>query len=442
MSPAISQSLRRFPGVLMLLLLIAGTGTQLSTHAQQLGPFDRDSAISMLRAAKDDLKKNYFDATLHGVDIDTRFKEAEDRLKQATTRDQLLIIVAQTLLDLNDSHTFFLPPARAAQFEYGWEMQMVGDKAYVMAVKPKTDAEAKGLKPGDLIVSVDGHPPSRDNMWKMYYRYYALMPANRIRLMVKSPSDSEPREIEVVAKITRGSSVVDWRDVFVRYLRERRDVGKDRVVEFGDELLIWQMTTFSADEDHIDAMMGRASKFKSLIIDLRGNGGGYTDTLGRLAGYFFDHDVKIADMKGRKEMKPILAKTRGSSIYKGQLIVLIDSDSASASELFARTIQLENRGKVLGDRSQGAVMAARHYDHETGVGQVLYFANSVTVADLIMADGKSLEKGGVVPDETVLPTAEDLAAQRDPVLARAAELMNVKIDPAKAGTLFPKEWRP
>jgi carboxyl-terminal processing protease len=425
-----------------LLLLIAGAGTHLSTHAQQLGPFDRDSSISMLRAAKDDLKKNYFDATLHGVDIDSRFKAAEDRLKEATTRDQLLIIVAQTMLDLNDSHTFFLPPARAAKFEYGWEMQMMGEKAYVTAVKPKTDAEAKGLKPGDLIVSVDGYPPSRDNMWKMYYRYYALMPANRIRLMVKSPGDSEPKEVEVVAKIIRGSTVVDWGNVFVRYLRERRDVGKDRLVEFGDELLIWQMTTFAADEDHIDSIMGRASKFKSLIIDLRGNGGGYTDTLGRLAGYFFDHDVKIADMKGRKDMKPILAKTRGSSIYKGQLLVLIDSESASASELFARTIQLEKRGQIIGDRSQGAVMASRHYDHETGVGQVLYFGNSVTVADLIMSDGKSLEKGGVIPDETLLPTAEDLAAQRDPVLSRAAELANVKIDPAKAGTLFPKEWRP
>ena len=48
----------------------------------------------------------------------------------------------------------------------------------------------------------------------------------------------------------------------------------------------------------------------------------------------------------------------------------------------------------------------------------------------------------MIPDETLLPTAEDLAAQRDPVLARAAALGNVKIDPAKAGTLFPKEWRP
>ena len=426
---------------ILALLFLFGAGTQQFTFSQGLGKFDRDSAEAMLDAARDDLKKNYYDPALHGIDIDARFKDAKERVKQATTRDQLIITVAQTLLDFNDSHTFFIPPSRAAKVEYGWEMQIVGDAAFVKAVKPKTDAEAKGLKPGDLIVSVDGYPPNRENMWKMYYRYYALMPARGMRLVVKSPGQTEPHELEVLAKVERGANVVDWGDVFIRFLRERQDVGKDRAVEFGNELLVWQMTTFSTDEDHIQGMMSRANKFKSLIIDLRGNAGGYTDALAKLGGYFFDHDVKIADLKGRKEMKPILAKTKGGGGYKGQLIVLIDSESASASELFARTIQLEKRGTVLGDRSAGAVMTSRYYDHQTGVGQVLYFGNSITIADLIMPDGKSLERAGVIPDEVLLPTGEDLAAKRDPVLAHAAEKLGVKLDPEKAGTLFPKEWR-
>jgi carboxyl-terminal processing protease len=429
----------RFAFIALLLLLFAA-GTQQFVHAQ-IGKFDRDSAEAMLDAARDDLKKNYYDPALRGIDIETKFKDAKERVKQATTRDQLIITVAQTMLDFNDSHTFFIPPSRAAKIEYGWEMQMMGENAFVTAVKPKSDADAKGLKQGDQIVSVDGYAPSRDNLWKMLYRYYVLMPTRGIRLQVKSPGQSEPREVEVLTKIERSANVTDWSNLFINYLRERRDVGKDRVVEFGNELLIWQMTTFSTDEDHIQAMMGRASKFKSLIIDLRGNGGGYTDALAKLGGYFFDHDVKIADMKGRKEMKPILAKTRGGSVYKGQLIVLIDSESASASELFARTIQIEKRGTVLGDRSMGAVMASRYYDHQTGVGQVLYFGNSITVADLIMTDGKSLEKTGVVPDEQLVPTGEDLAGKRDPVLAKAAEMLGVKLDPEKAGTFFPKEWR-
>ena len=58
-----------------------------------------------------------------------------------------------------------------------------------------------------------------------------------------------------------------------------------------------------------------------------------------------------------------------------------------------------------------------------------------------MSDGQSLERVGVTPDELLLPTAEDLAARRDIVLTRAVELAGGKIDPVKAGALFPIEWR-
>ena len=58
-----------------------------------------------------------------------------------------------------------------------------------------------------------------------------------------------------------------------------------------------------------------------------------------------------------------------------------------------------------------------------------------------MTDGKSLEKTGVTADETILPTAADLAAKRDPVIARAAALVGVKLDAGQAGTFFPIEWR-
>jgi hypothetical protein len=66
---------------------------------------------------------------------------------------------------------------------------------------------------------------------------------------------------------------------------------------------------------------------------------------------------------------------------------------------------------------------------------------SVTNADLIMADGKSLENAGVVPDYVVLPTAADLAAGRDPALAQAVALVGGVLDPLDAGKLFPIEWK-
>jgi hypothetical protein len=242
---------QEFRAGLIILAVIAISGPAIAgwspVRAQGLGPYDRSSAKEMLESAKDDLKKNYYDPGFHGVDIDTTFKAAEAKLNQATTRDQLMIAIGQVLLGLNDSHTFFLPPSRAAKFEYGWTMQMVGDKAYVKAVKPHSEAEAKGLKPGDAILSVDGYQPSRENIWKMYYRYYGLMPARSIHLTIQSPSD-QPRDVEMMAKIEQGQAVTQLQELFVRYLREEWDIYHDRFYESGSDLMIWQIPTFGVSE--------------------------------------------------------------------------------------------------------------------------------------------------------------------------------------------------
>jgi C-terminal processing protease CtpA/Prc len=162
-----------------------------------------------------------------------------------------------------------------------------------------------------------------------------------------------------------------------------------------------------------------------------------------MLGNLFDHDVKVADRVGRKDLKPAIAKTVGGDAFAGKVIVIVDSGSASASELFARVVQLEGRGIVLGDRTSGSVMEAEIYPFSQGMEYAqIWYEFFVTEADLIMKDGKSLEGVGVTPNEIVLPTPQDLAFGRDPALARAAELAGVKLDPAAAGKLFPFEWLP
>src|SRR6267142_6294443 len=81
-------------------------------------------------------------------------------------------------------------------------------------------------------------------------------------------------------------------------------------------------------------------------------------------------------------------------------------------------------------QTAGAVMEARQYSHEVGTGNVVPYGASITDADIIMSDGKSVEHVGVTPDELLLPSAQDLATHRDIVLARAVELAGSKIDPA------------
>src|SRR5262249_9166820 len=155
-----------------------------------------------------------------------------------------------------------------------------------------------------------------------------------------------------------------------------------------------------------------------LILDLRSNPGGSVDTLKYLVGEVFEKETKIADRVGRKETKPEVAKSLHNP-FTGKMVVLVDSNSASAAELFARIIQLEKRGVILGDRTSGSVMEAKHYDERMGSDTVIFYGASITEWDLIMSDGKSLEHNGVVPDELLLPRAQDLATGRDPVLARA-----------------------
>jgi len=93
----------------------------------------------MLDTIKDELKRNYYDPAFHGMNLDTRFKEADAKIKQSTSMGQVLGIIAQVLIELNDSHTFFLPPGRSSRTDYGWVMQMIGEKCYVVAVKPGSD---------------------------------------------------------------------------------------------------------------------------------------------------------------------------------------------------------------------------------------------------------------------------------------------------------------
>lgn len=411
--------------------------------AQQLDSFERGRAQRMLSVLRDELKKNYYDPTFHGMDVDARFKLADEKIKQATTLNQAFGIIAQAFLDLNDSHTTFHPPSRAVTVEYGWRSQAIGNECYVVAVKPGSDAAAKGLKPGDLILSVDGFKPNRKELWKMNYYYYGLSPRPGMRLVVQSPGQP-PRQLDIAAKVKQGKRVLDLSggsDLDINnYLRQAENsVMRHRFQKLGG-VTVWKMPSFSFEPEYVDSIMNDHVKGNSaLILDLRGNPGGYVATLERLASHFFDREVKIADLKGRKEMKPVVGKKRGSP-YTGKLIVLVDSGSASCSELFARLVQLEKRGVVIGDQSAGAVMQSKFYMQEMGDNTVINYGASITNADFIMTDGKSLEHVGVTPDELLKPSAEDMAANRDPVLARAFDLLGVKIDPSRTGTMFPVEW--
>ncbi len=398
----------------------------------------------VLKVAKDEIRKHYYDTSYHGINLDEHFKKAAEKVQMAQNTGQLMGIIAQSMLDFNDSHLYFLPPARANKTEYGFELTAHGDAIFVAAIKPGSDAEKKGVKVGDQLLKLNGFPAIREKLWILRYMFYTLRPQPSLNLMIQSPEQA-PRTVEVLAKVRMGKQIKDLTNTvdLNEYLREAESEEHDRRYrheKIGEDILIWKMTGFDVEDQILDAMVGRVKKCKSLILDLRGNGGGYVSILQRLIGNIFDREIKIGERVGRKEMKPVIAKKRGTP-FDGKIIVLLDSRSGSASEVFARVLQLEKRGTVIGDRSAGAVMEARGYFYQLGQDTVIPYAFSVTDADLIMGDGKSLEHQGVIPDEVLIPTPKDLAAERDIVLARAVALLGGKLTAEEAGKLFPLEWR-
>ena len=407
--------------------------------------FERERGRMILNAIEDDLRKYYYDTTFHGLDVDRLFRSANEAMDEAETTNDLMMTIARPLLMLNDSHTIFLPPGRVARFEFGWDVQMVGDRCFVSAVEPGSDAETKGLRRGDQIVAYDGDTPTRDTLQSLLYVHRFLAPQTRTPLTIVRPG-GERLDLVVHARTTAGQALTDYRSTLdvnaaTRGMMDQAYLGRHRMRSFGEDLFVWKMPAFDMNADEVRTkILRQVRKYPKLIIDLRGNGGGAVEALQALAGGLIGPDTKIAEVHGRKPVPAMRAKKAGD-VYEGTIVVLIDSFSASASELLARTLQLAGRAKVIGDRSAGGVMESNIFPRMAGGERTgVHFATSITIADLVMSDGKSLEKTGVTPDETLLPTGEDLASGRDPVLAHALSLCGVDMSPEQAGAMFPVEW--
>jgi hypothetical protein len=283
---------------------------------------------------------------------------------------------------------------------------------------------------------VSGYTAIREDVWKLNYVFNTLRPQLGLRLVLRSPNGN-PRQLDAMADLRpRTRDPWKWLDEFEAGRKNHRP----RSFEYGAKAIISRLPDFAFDPDQAHTMLDQ--------IRSHGTGPGSARKSRRLRG------VSLTVLRGnvRSRLKAgrprrpetdarLYCQVSRFKSFAGKMVVLVDSESASAAELFARAIQLEKRGVVVGDRSSGKVMEGRVHPHdvETMKG-VFRFAVLITEADLIMSDGKSLENSGVIPDERVIPSGADLAAGRDPALARAAELVGIQLSPEDAGKLFPFEW--
>jgi carboxyl-terminal processing protease len=406
---------------------------------QQLTRIERSRGFTMLDVVRQDIEKNYFDSMYGGIDLKAVFDSARARIEAADRLDQVLGAIANATLSLNDSHTAFVPPRLIYGAEYGFDMRFVGDTCRIVSVKSGSDAEAKGIRIGDALLAVGGVALTRKNLWQFLYAVNAIQPRAGLALSLQSPRGS-PRDIYARSKVIERRRIVDPRSSFdladlIREGQNEWEKDAPRYVDVVNRIVVSRPNAFYGYNSWIDDLVDRASSREAMVIDLRGNHGGSASALLRLIGQFYENDVTVATEKLRNETRQMIAKGAGKDHYPGALVVLVDAESTSASEIFARTVQLTNRGKVIGDRTGGAVRGSVGYFHTIGPELAIPYGTSVTIADLIMPDGGKLENVGVIPDELLLPTGEQIATGSDPVLAHALTFLGIPFTPKDAGAL-------
>jgi C-terminal processing protease CtpA/Prc len=406
-------------------------------HAQGI---ERDQASRMLSILQNELRRHYYDSTFHGRDLVQLAWRAQATIDTATSSASMLGALAQFMQELNDSHTRFIPPMLTTEVDYGFAWKAIGDDCFVTDVRKGSDAEAQGLTVGDRLLAMDGIRPTRDNAQTLFYVYHLLSPRPGLRVLAEAP-DGAKRSGIITAKVTRHPQYLSLANLeHFRYLRdflsgsgrlEHRFVTRDSVA-------LWTFTSFGYKDGRIDKYMNDARKYPWLVIDLRDNGGGAIEAITRLLGHFFAEPFEVMEQRWRDSTVKHTVEPRGKGgPYTGQVIVLTDAESASASEITARVLQQHRGATVVGDRTAGAVVAARfHSLEDEASGVSVFFGAQISSFDILMTDGQHLEGVGVTPNVAALPTGQDLAMGTDPVMQFALEMAGVRVTAEEAAKIW------
>ena len=442
------------------------------TQAQEIKT-ERSINQSLLKVLKGDIEDKYLDTGSHISKLDSSYKEAYELIARSSSRNEMARIIGLFLIGLNDSRIFYLPRTTNVDVNYQWTLELIGDSVYVRDLDIDSDAYAKGVRRGDRIYMLDGYIFSRENFWKVRTLYEILSPQESFNIIVIKPSGKK-YEVNIKTKVTVSNVLEDFtlaqnRNKLIPDQTNFEEKAKPKFYEKIDGLLICRFPSFLVEPVSAEKLFDKASKKEALILDLRGAGGvtmkalelrirlnretlaywprdsekhpidrddGDLQTLKLITGNFFHSGQSIGELRDDKGTEKLNANTSANKPFAGKIIVLVDGETSGAAEVFARLIQLEKRGVVLGDVTSGRFVKTKFFAHSSWVTYGSPFGLQVPVSEIVLANGDRLNEKGVVPDQVVLPSQSDLAQQRDPVMARAAELAGFKLSPEDAGLVF------
>ncbi|MGC2164221.1 MAG: PDZ domain-containing protein, partial [Silvibacterium sp.] len=266
-----------------MVLILAVCSFDHLAQAQKLSRSDRDLADTILGNVSTDVRKNYFDANLHGLDWEALVSQTKQAIADAPNMGMANAEIAALLEKLNDSHTRYFPPRSTLTVDYGWQFQMVGNRCFVTQVRPKSDAEAKGMKPGDEILTVEGFTVDRQSLPRLQYAMTILMPRSRLTVEIRDLSgkiqkltiDASVKKNQVVSGL--GDESWGLNEIKIREENAWKK-GRAQYKELGPDLMILRIPEFIETDSDVDALIKKARNHKTLIVDLRGTPGGLVDS--------------------------------------------------------------------------------------------------------------------------------------------------------------------
>ncbi len=302
-----------------------------------------------------------------------------------------------------DRYTVFMDKEEAEQFNkdlrgeisgIGCEIGVRGDRATVLRVLADSPAQAAGMKAGDIFVSVNGEA------------------------------------VEGLDATTVASKVRGEKGTTVKLVMQRGEEQKEFTItraEVTDASVRWSidngigtMTMSRFDDDTGRLATQAATEFKAqgvkgVVLDLRGNGGGYLSAAVDVAGIWLDNKVVVTEKANGKVTGT--EKTGSNALLGGmKTVVLVNGASASASEIVAGALQDHKAATIVGEKTFGKGTVQKVVNLLDG--RLL----KVTIARWYTPNGKNITKEGISPDTKVELTSEDANAGRDPQLDMAEGL--------------------
>jgi carboxyl-terminal processing protease len=274
-----------------------------------------------------------------------------------------------------------------------------GDFLTITATIPGYPAEQAGLQIGDQIIAVDGQDVTGMDPDVVRMTRVMGQEGTQVTLTIKRVDV----ELPIQVTITRAHIVIP--SVTSKMLDNQ--IGYIQVTMFGE-------TTAADFHNQLEQLMNQNPQ--GIILDLRNNGGGYLHAGIAVASEFIDHGVIVSEQDSNGNQTPNNA-IPGGLATSIPLVVLVNGNTASASEIVAGAIQDYGRGKLVGELTYGKGSVQTYYPlNDGGLARI-------TIAKWLTPNGRAIDKLGLTPDVEVAMTQADVSAGDDPQLAQAVELI-------------------